>query len=100
MSQSQQTAAETSQTAVLPVCADCHHLRINPKSQRHGPVCASSAFACDPVTGEPEKNCAFERISPDGSCGPEGKLFLPRDQSTYVVWVSRSSPLLDSGYTR
>jgi hypothetical protein len=86
-----------SDTAKL--CADCHHLRIHPKIQRHGPICGSTAFAPDLVTGEPVRNCSVERTMPHGTCGTAGNLFEPRNDETFVVWVSRPGLLLDFGFT-
>lgn len=82
-----------------PLCADCQHLRVNPQNKRHGPICASSAFAADLVTGDPIHNCELERTRDAGLCGAAGTLFEQRNPHTYVTWVSRPGPLLDAGVT-
>lgn len=83
----------------IKLCADCQHLRIHPQQKRHGALCASPAFAPSPVTGDPAQNCEIQRNRTDGKCGVEGKLFEPRDPTSWTSWVSRKGPLLDAGLT-
>ena len=80
-------------------CADCQHLRIVPTVRHPMAVCASAAFASDPVTGDPEHSCVSERTFTNGMCGKQGVLFEPRNPLTWVAWVSRPGPLLDAKYT-
>lgn len=84
---------------VQKLCADCQHMRINPKNKRHGPVCAASAFAVDLVSGDPVRCCGSERLVKSGPCGLQGLLFKQRDPGSYVAWISRPGPLLDAGLT-